>query len=229
MKLIRRAIVIGLLMSSVTACNRDMTSKCVEGASVACTCPSGASGAQTCTARGAFGACSCNEVTQRLRQPQAEATTLPQSTPPATSYAAAERTTTIAAAKKPTTPAEKTTTITPVEKTTTPVQTAPAEMDIVGKWAGTISIKSFDGENNESEVTREEASSLEIRRVDGRLLLGDGTVLNLTETTRGLWVEEHGPLRITYQLQGDRLIYHEILDRRHGGTTEGIYTRVRGN
>lgn len=34
-------------------------SKCVEGQSVACACPGGGSGAQTCNARGAFESCSC--------------------------------------------------------------------------------------------------------------------------------------------------------------------------
>ena len=46
---------LGLVL--VIACHHDDKNACVEGASVACACADGASGAQVCKANGAYGAC----------------------------------------------------------------------------------------------------------------------------------------------------------------------------
>lgn len=47
-----------LLLLVSDGCGKN-NPKCIEGASVACTCPSGGSGAQVCTGSGTFSPCSC--------------------------------------------------------------------------------------------------------------------------------------------------------------------------
>ena len=53
----RWAALAGLVV--LLACGGSSTSKCVEGASIACTCSSGGSGAQVCNSKGVYGPCSC--------------------------------------------------------------------------------------------------------------------------------------------------------------------------
>lgn len=48
-----------LLLAAVAVVGCDKPSKCIEGASAACTCPSGLSGAQVCKADGTFAECAC--------------------------------------------------------------------------------------------------------------------------------------------------------------------------
>lgn len=54
------SILIGNVLTS--ACGNELAPRCVEGASVACACPSGGSGAQTCDSAGKFLPCSCASV-----------------------------------------------------------------------------------------------------------------------------------------------------------------------
>jgi hypothetical protein len=54
-----RALVVVALGSLVVACGSSSSNKCVPGASVACTCANGQSGAQLCASDGTLGTCTC--------------------------------------------------------------------------------------------------------------------------------------------------------------------------
>ena len=70
-------VLVGVL---IAGCNEK--SRCVEGASQACACADGRSGAQVCQANGTFGACACLPSTPRSPQVETKSSDLAAQLPP---------------------------------------------------------------------------------------------------------------------------------------------------
>lgn len=56
--------------SLLLGCSRENAGRCVPGASSACACPGGQTGAQTCQSDGTFGACGCMTAPEPTATPE---------------------------------------------------------------------------------------------------------------------------------------------------------------
>lgn len=220
------AVLFALSILAAACDNNNGTPKCIEGASVACACPTGGSGAQVCTSAGAFSPCSCS----------ASATPPPAQTPTATPAPTPTATPAPAIQTPPVSPRPAMATSTHPAPAEPPVPRIreTAEDELIGTWTGTAEAV-FWGLPESTGQPTSEAIVLAIRR-RGSDLVADRTAQGASgectplrrSTQSSTWIAQCGRVEMTYELREGTLNFNESDYSAHNSyTIKGALTRAR--